>query len=84
MDYDKIEKKLNCNIYFFDSYCAWWKGTNENTNGVLREFYPKGTDLSKVDKDELGECKILYELSHILLQSYTLFLTNFDKPKYCI
>ena len=51
--YEKIEQELHCNTYFCDPYCAWQKGTNENTNGLLREFYPKGMDLSKVDIDEL-------------------------------
>lgn len=29
-------------MYFTDPYCAWQKGTNENLNGLLWEFYPKG------------------------------------------
>lgn len=37
----EIKKALNCNMYFADSYCAWQKGTNENLNGLLKEFYPK-------------------------------------------
>lgn len=52
--YEEIEKQLNCQTYFCDPYCAWQKGTNENTNGLLREFYPKGMDLSQVDENELS------------------------------
>ena len=44
----EIEKALQCNMYFADPYCAWQKGTNENLNGLLREFYPKGKNLSRV------------------------------------
>ena len=43
-----IEKALQCDMYFADPYCAWQKGTNENLNGLLREFYPKGRNLSRV------------------------------------
>jgi IS30 family transposase len=52
--YERIENELKCATYFCDPYCAWQKGTNENTNGLLREFYPKGMDLSEVDEDELS------------------------------
>lgn len=51
----KIEESLNCDMYFADPYCAWQKGTNENSNGLLREYYPKGMDLSKTNNDELKE-----------------------------
>ena len=44
----EIEEKLGCNVYFADPYCAWQKGSNENANGLLREFYPKGRNLSRV------------------------------------
>ena len=44
----EIEKALNCDMYFADPYCAWQKGTNENLNGLLREFYPKGSICCKI------------------------------------
>ena len=43
-----MEEQLHCEVYFTDPYCAWQKGTNENLNGLLREFYPRGRNLSRV------------------------------------
>ncbi len=48
-----IENALNCDVFFADPYCAWQKGSNENSNGLLREFYPKGRNLSRVSPKTL-------------------------------
>ena len=45
--WSRIEKELHCDMYFTDVFCAWQKGSNENTNGLLREFFPKGYNLSR-------------------------------------
>ena len=47
----RIETGLE--IYFCDLRSQWQRGTNENTNGLLRQYFPKGTDMSRYDEREL-------------------------------
>lgn len=54
-EWEEIENKLKCKMYFADPYCAWQKGTNENSNGLLREFFPKGMNLRNVTQKNLNK-----------------------------
>ena len=52
-DHEKIAKALNADIYFAQPYASWQRGTNENTNGLIRQYFPKGTDFNHVTNAEI-------------------------------
>jgi transposase, IS30 family len=61
-------KKFSISTYFADTYASYQRGTNENTNGLIRRYLPKKTDFSKVTQKELDD--IIAEIN--------------DRPRKCL
>ena len=61
-EHEFIASCLEAKVYFARPYCSWQRGLNENTNGLLRQFFPKGCSLLKVTKTQVDEA--VYLLNH--------------------
>lgn len=55
--HETITRKTNAICYFANPYHSWERGTNENTNGLIRQFFPKGTDFKKVTKEQIQDAE---------------------------
>ena len=53
--HEKMTDSLECAVYFADHYCSWQRGLNENTNGLLRQYWPKSTDFKKISQSEVQD-----------------------------
>ena len=51
--HEKIAEKLNIFIYFAKPYHSWERGANENTNGLIRQYFPKGTDFGDITQEQV-------------------------------
>lgn len=78
-----LKQELGMKTYFCHPYSSWERGTNENTNGLVRRYFPKGTDFRTIDEEELE--MVLYELNtrpkkilgyHTPLEVFTSHLVN--------
>jgi IS30 family transposase len=46
---------LKADCYFADPYSSWQRGSNENTNGLIRQYFPKKTDFTTLSDKEIAE-----------------------------
>jgi IS30 family transposase len=53
-DWERLEQQSGVTVYFAYPYHAWERGTNENTNGLLRQYFPKSFDFNLITHDELA------------------------------
>ena len=52
--FKRIQEQTGLRVYFADPYSAWQRGCNENTNGLLRQYFPKGSDLTALSRSALA------------------------------
>ena len=58
-DHQTITRRLDLPIYFADPYRSWQRGTSENTNGLLRQFFPKRTDFTRIRHHQVARVEQL-------------------------
>ena len=58
-EHGRLARSLDLDVYFALPYCSWQRGTNENTNGLLRQFFPKGTDFTRISHQEVARVENL-------------------------
>lgn len=55
IEHEKISKTLDLSVFFCHAYHSWEKGSNENLNGLVRKYLPRGTDLSQISQEDLDD-----------------------------
>lgn len=61
-EYEAIEKETKALVYFADTHSPWQRGSNENVNELIRWYFPKGTDFTKVTEEQVR--RVCDEINH--------------------
>lgn len=72
--HQQLTQVLGINVYFADPHSPWQRGTNENTNGLIRDFFPKGTDFSQCTIEDV-------QTVETLLNTRPRKILNFATPR---
>jgi len=52
--WQELEERIGIKTFFAHPYHSWERGTNENTNGLIRDYFPKGTDFTKISNQDIA------------------------------
>ena len=60
--HEKLAKTIDCKVYFAKPYHSWQRGLNENTNGLLRRYFPKGMSIASLSAKVIKEAEFLINM----------------------
>lgn len=82
-EHEFIERDAKVKVYFAYPYHSWERGTNENTNGLLRQFFPKGTAFSNITQEHIDQAVSLINNRPRKRHNYRTPLEVFNQKKWC-
>lgn len=82
-EYELIERDANITVYHAYSYRSWERGTNENTNGLLRQFFPKGSSFRNITQENVDHAVSLINNRPRKRHNYRTPLEVFNRKKWC-
>ncbi len=81
-DWKQIAVDSGIQVYFCDPHAPWQRGSNENTNGLLRQYFPKGFDFATVTEADLD--KVADELNDRPRKRLDFYKPSGECPRNCV